>query len=134
MIDLYYFKIVHYRVKQVIQPIPIYKTSRTWDYKFYYNKEIQKGNYANDQIVVGGSCGDDGSAVEVRMLGMDASVSPIVGSSGCIVCSGRGGAYDGSMGSYGIGMACSGVDRIPKWCCICLRMVVCWVWVAITCS
>ena len=40
MIDMYYFKKVHYRAKQVIQPIPIYKTSETWDYKFYYSKEI----------------------------------------------------------------------------------------------
>ena len=37
---MYYFKKVHYRAKQVIQPIPIYKTSETWDYKFDYNKEI----------------------------------------------------------------------------------------------
>ena len=54
MIDLYYFMKVHYKIKQVIQPIPIYKTSKAWDYKFYYSKEIHKGNYANDQIVVGG--------------------------------------------------------------------------------
>ena len=39
MIDLYYFKIIHYRVKQVIQPILIYKTSKAWDYKSYYSKE-----------------------------------------------------------------------------------------------
>ena len=39
---------------QVIHPIPIYKTSKAWYYKFYYSKEIQKGNYVNDQIVVGG--------------------------------------------------------------------------------
>ena len=54
MIDLYYFMKVHYKSKQVIQPIPIYKTSKAWDYKFYYSKEIHKGNYANDQIVAGG--------------------------------------------------------------------------------
>ena len=51
--------------------------------------------------MVGGSCEDDGSVVEVGMLEMDASVSPIVGSV-------RGGASDG------IGMACLGVDRIPR--------------------
>ena len=134
MIDLYYFMKVHYKVKQVIQPIPIYKTSKAWDYKFYYNKEIHKENYANDPIVVGGSCGDDGSTVEVGMLGMDAFVSPIVGSSGGIVCSIRGGACDGFVGSNSIGIACSEVNRIPRWCCICLRMAVCWVWVAIICS
>nr|CAN73307.1 hypothetical protein VITISV_043766 [Vitis vinifera] len=66
------------------------------------------------KIVVGGSCEDDGSAVEVEMLGMDASISPVVGCSGGIVCSTRGGAYDGSVGSDGIGMVCSGVNRIPR--------------------
>ena len=52
------------------------------------------------------------------MLGVDASAStsPVVGSSGGIVCSTRGEAYDGSMGSDRIGMECSGVDRIPRWC------------------
>ena len=59
------------------------------------------------------------------MLGVDASVSPIVGSSGGIVYFVRGGACDGSMGSDGIGMACLGVDGIPRCCCICLRMAVC---------
>ena len=59
MIDLYYFMKVKYKGNQVIQPIPIYKTSKAWYYKFYYSKEIHKGNYANDnyvndQIVVGG--------------------------------------------------------------------------------
>ena len=54
MIDLYYFMKVHYKVKQVIQPIPKYKLSKAWDYKCYYSKEIHKGNYANDQIVAGG--------------------------------------------------------------------------------
>ena len=125
MIDLYYFKKVHYRVKQVIQPIPIYKTSKTWDYKFYYCKEIQKGNYGNDQIVVGGSCGDDGSVVEVGMLGMDGSISPIFGSSGGIVCSSRKGAYDGSVNFDGIGITCSRGDEIPRCCYICLMMAVC---------
>ena len=24
--------------EQVIHPIPVYKTSKTWDYEFYYNK------------------------------------------------------------------------------------------------
>ena len=134
MIDLYYFKIVHYKVKQVIQPIPIYKTSKAWDYKFYYSKEIYKENYANHQIVVGGSCEDDGSAVEVGMLGMDALISLVIGSSGCIVCFVRGGPCDGTASSDGIGIACSGVDIIPKWCCICLMMAVCWVWVVIICS
>ena len=54
--------------------------------------------------MVGGSCEDDGSTVEVGMLGMDASISPVDGSSRGIVCSVRGGACDGSDG---IGMACS---------------------------
>ena len=54
MIDMYYLKKVNYRAKQVIQPIPIYKISKTWDYKFYNIKEIQKRNYVNDQIDVGG--------------------------------------------------------------------------------
>ena len=84
--------------------------------------------------MVGGSCGDDGSAIVVGMLGMDACVSPVVGSSGDIICSMRGGVCDGSVGFDGIGMACSRVDRIPRWCCIYLRMVVCWVRVAIICS
>ena len=115
---------VHYKVKQVIQPIPIYKTSKAWDYKLYYSKEIQRGNYANDQIVVGGSCGDDGSTVKVKMLGIDASVSLVVDSSRSIVFFARKGACD-AVGSDGIEMACSGVYRIPRWCCISLRMVVC---------
>ena len=80
-------------------------------------------------MVVGGSCGDDGSAVEVGMLGMDAAISPIVVSSQGIVCSARGGPYDGSVGSAGIGITCLGGDRIPR--CY-LRMTVCWVWVAIS--
>ena len=54
MIDLYYFMKVHYKSKQVIQPMLIYKISKAWDYKCYYSKEIHKGNYANDQIVAGG--------------------------------------------------------------------------------
>ena len=62
---MYYFKKVHYGAKQVIHPIPIYKTSKTWDYEFYYSKEIHKRNQVNDQMVVGGSRGDDGSVVEV---------------------------------------------------------------------
>ena len=64
--------------------------------------------------MVGGSCGDDDSTVEVGMLGMDASISPIISSSGGIICSMRGGAYDGSVGSNGIGMVWSGVNRIPR--------------------
>ena len=84
--------------------------------------------------MVGGSCGDDGSTIEVGMLRMVASVSLVVSSSGGIICSVRGGACDGSMGFDRIGMACSRVDRIPRWCCIYLRMVVCWVRVAIICS
>ena len=99
-----------------------------------YIKEIHKGNYANDQIVGGWWCEDDGSAAEVRMLRVDASASPVVGSSEDIVCSMGGGAWDGSMGSDKIGMGCSGVDRISRWCWIYLRMAVCWVWVAIICS
>ena len=57
--------------------------------------------------MVGGSCEDDGSTVEVGMLRMDASISPVLGSSGCIVCSTRGRACDGSGG---LGMACLGAD------------------------
>ena len=64
----------------------------------------------------------------------DASASPVFGSLEGIVCSTKGRAWDGSVGSDRIGMGCSGVDRIPRWCWICLRMVVCWVWVAIICS
>ena len=75
--------------------------------------------------MVGGSCEDDGSTIEVGMLRMVASVSLVVSSSGGIICSVRGGACDGSMGSDGIGMVCSGVDGIPRCCCICLRMAVC---------
>ena len=77
--------------------------------------------------MVGGSCGDEGSTVEVGMLGMDASISPVVVSFGGIVCSVRGGSYDGSVGSDGIGIACSGGGRIPRCYCIYLRMAVCWV-------
>ena len=84
--------------------------------------------------MLGGSCGDDGSAVEVGMLGIDGSISPVDGSLGGIVCSARGGPYDGSVDSDGIGIACSGGGRLPRCCCICLRMAVCWVWVAIICS
>ena len=54
MIDLYYFMKEKYKGNQVIQPIPIYKILKAWDYKCYYSKEIHKGNYANDQIVAGG--------------------------------------------------------------------------------
>ena len=50
------------------------------------------------------------------MLGVDASVSPVVGSSGGMVCYRKGGACDGSVGSDRIGMGCSRVDRIPRWC------------------
>ena len=82
-------------------------------------------------MVVVGSCGDDGSVVGVGILGMDASRSLVVVSSGGIVCSARGGPYDRFVSYDGIGIACSGGDRIPRCCCICLRMAVCWVWVAI---
>ena len=77
-------------------------------------------------MVVGGLDGDDGSAVEVLVLGMDASRSLVVVSSGGIVCSARGGPYDRFVSYDGIGIACSGGDRIPRCCCICLRMAVCW--------
>ena len=50
------------------------------------------------------------------MLGVDASASPVVDSSEGIICSTKGGACDGSMGSERIGMGCSGADRIPRWC------------------
>nr|CAN68517.1 hypothetical protein VITISV_036969 [Vitis vinifera] len=48
------------------------------------------------------------------MLRAGASTSPVVGSSEGIVCSAKGGACDGSVGSDSIGMGCSGVDRIPR--------------------
>ena len=64
--------------------------------------EIYKGNYQNDQMVGGGCCGDDGSAT---------SVSPVVGSSGGIVWSTKGGAC---AGSGGLGVACSGADIRPR--------------------
>ena len=83
-------------------------------------------------MVVGGSCGDDGSVVEVGMFGMDAFISHVVISSGGIVCSTRGGPCDGFVGFDEIGISCSGGDRIPRCCCICIRMAVCWVWVAIS--
>ena len=66
------------------------------------------------------------------MLGIDVSISPVVVSLGVIVCSARGRPWDGSVGSDVIGISCSGGDRMPKCCCICLRMAVCWVWVAIS--
>ena len=50
------------------------------------------------------------------MLEVDASAFPVVSSSEDIVCSMGGGACDGSVGSDSIGMGCSGVDRIPRWC------------------
>ena len=56
-------------------------------------------------MVVEGSCGDDGSIVEVGILGMDGSISPVVVSSGGTVCSARGGPCDGSVGSNGIGVS-----------------------------
>ena len=83
-------------------------------------------------MVVGGSCGDDGSVMEVGMLGMDVSISLVVVSSGGIVCFAREGPCDGSVGSDGIGISCSGGNRIPRCCCIYLRMAVCSVWVAIS--
>ena len=48
------------------------------------------------------------------MLGVDGTASPVVGSSEGIVCSTKGGAYDGFVGSERIGMGCSGADRIPR--------------------
>ena len=73
-------------------------------------------------MVAGGWCGDDGSI---------ASTSLVVGSSRGIVWCTKGGACDGSGGIW---LGCSWVDRIPRWCWICLKMAVCWVWVAIICS
>ena len=65
-------------------------------------------------MVVGGLGGDDGSAIEVWVLGMDASICPIVVSLGGTVCSTRGGPWDGSVGSDGPGISYLGGDRIPK--------------------
>ena len=76
-------------------------------------------------MVVGGSCGNDGSTVEVWILGMNASISLVVFSSGGTVCSARGGSWDGCVGSDGIGILCLGGDRIPKCCYIFLRIAVC---------
>ena len=59
------------------------------------------------------------------MLGMDASICPVVISLGGIVCLAREGPWDESVGFDGIGISCSGGDRIPKCSSICLRMVVC---------
>ena len=53
------------------------------------------------------------------MAQVDVSTSPIVGSSAW-----------GSVASEMIGVGCSEAEGIPKWCWICLRMAVCWVWVA----
>ena len=72
--------------------------------------------------MVGGWCEDDGSVAKAWMLGADASASPVVGSLGGIVWCTKEGACNGSGG---IGMGCSGVDRIPRWCWIYLRMAVC---------
>ena len=85
-------------------------------------------------MVVGGSCGENGSVVEVWVLGIGVLISPIVIFSRGIVCSARGASWDGSIGSNGPGISCSGGDKIPKCCCIGLRMAVCWVWVAISWS
>ena len=52
--------------------------------------------------MVGGSCGDDGSAVKVGMLEMDGFISPVVSSLGGIVRSARGGPCGGSVSSDGI--------------------------------
>ena len=50
------------------------------------------------------------------MAQVDVFASPVVGSSEGIVCSTKGGACDGSVGSERIRMGYSGVDRIPRWC------------------
>ena len=68
------------------------------------------------------------------MLKTDVSISPVVVSSGGIVCSAREGPCDGSVGFDGIGIACLGGDEVPRCCYIYLRMVICWVWVAISWS
>ena len=51
-----------------------------------------------------------------------------------IVCSAGVASSDGDVGSNGPGISCSGGGRIPKCCYICLRMVVCWVCMAISWS
>ena len=48
------------------------------------------------------------------MAQVDVFASPVVGSSEGIVCSTKGGACDGSVGSEKIGMGCSRVDGIPR--------------------
>ena len=50
------------------------------------------------------------------MAHVDVSASPVVGSSEGIVCSLRGGACDGSVGSERIRVGCSRADGIPRWC------------------
>ena len=85
-------------------------------------------------MVVGGSCGGNGLVVQVWVLGMGVSICPVVVSLGGTVCSTIGGLWDGSVGSDGPGILCLGGDRIPKCCCICLKMAVCWVWVVINWS
>ena len=57
-------------------------------------------------MVVGGSYRDDGSVVEVWIPEMDASISRVVVFLGGIVCSARGGPWDGYVGSNGIGISC----------------------------
>ena len=85
-------------------------------------------------MVVGGSCGDNGSAVEVWVLGMGVFICPIVVSSRGTVYSAGGASWDGFVGSDGPSISYLGGDRIPKCWCICLRMAVCWVWMAISWS
>ena len=48
------------------------------------------------------------------MAQVDVSASPVVGSSEGKVCSTKGGACDGSVGSERTGMGCSGADGIPR--------------------
>ena len=63
---------------------------------------------------MGGSCGDDGSAIKVRVLGMGVSICPVVISSGATVYSAGGMSWDGSVDPDGPGISCSGGDRYPN--------------------
>ena len=81
--------------------------------------------------MVGGSCGDDDSAM-VASWGIVCSA--VVASSDGIACSARVASSDGAVGSDGPSISCSGGGGIPKCYRIWLRMAVCWVCMAISWS